>query len=190
MGDFLSIFGGIFKRHKPHSRVWGRHSPTRFTKGAKPQICGFWHRGRILLSVSRRLPLSGISVHRANGVGLSARCTRPFSLSPKIHLKGRQLPAERGLLQTFFCFCNAEKGNLATGGAEDFSFHSLHHRVLKFAKRDRQLFSGFIYLLRVTLRFCQMNNKKSSKSFSDLLLSLAAGGGWYSVLGLIGQSET
>ena len=32
--------------------------------------------------------------------------------------------------------------------------------------------------------------QKSSKSFSDLLLSLAAGGGWYSVLGLIGQIET
>ena len=29
---------------------------------------------------------------------------------------------------------------------------------------------------------CQIDNKKSSKSFSDLLLSLAAGGGWYSVL--------
>ena len=29
---------------------------------------------------------------------------------------------------------------------------------------------------------CQTDNKKSSKSFSDLLLSLAAGGGWYSVL--------
>jgi len=27
-----------------------------------------------------------------------------------------------------------------------------------------------------------MDNKKSSKSFSDLLLLLAAGGGWYSVL--------
>ena len=111
-----------------HSRVWGRHSPTSFPRGTKPQNCGFWHRGRNLLSVSRRLPLSGISVHRANGVGLSARCTRPFSLSPKIHLKGRQLPAERGLLQTFFCFCNAEKGNLATGGAENFSFHSLQHQ--------------------------------------------------------------
>ena len=36
-------------------------------------------------------------------------------------------------------------------------------------------FSGFTYLLRVTLRFCQMDNKKSSKSFSDLLLSLTAG---------------
>ena len=85
--------------------------------------------------------------------------------SPKIQMKSRQLPAGRGLLQTFFCFCNAEKGNLATGGAEDFSFHSLHHRVLKFAKRDRQLFSGFIYLLRVTLRFCQMNQQKKQQIF-------------------------
>ena len=33
--------------------------------------------------------------------------------------------------------------------------------------------------------------QKSSKSFSDLLLSLAASVvGWYSVLGLIGQIET
>ena len=29
---------------------------------------------------------------------------------------------------------------------------------------------------------CQTDNKKSSKSFSDLLLSLASGDGWYSVL--------
>ena len=91
-------------------------------------------------------------------------------------MRSRQLPAGRGLLQIYLCFCNAEKGSLATGGAENFPFHSLHHRVLKFAKRGRQLFSGFTYLLRVTLRFCQMDNKKSSKSFSDLLLSLAAGG--------------
>ena len=164
-------------RRKPHSRVWGRHSPTSFPRGAKPQNCGFWHRGRNLLSVSRRLPLSGISVHRANGAWLSARCARPFFLSPKIHLKGRQLPAVRGFFQISFCFCNAEKRNLATGGAENFSFHSLQHRILKFAKRGRQPFSGFTYLLRVSLRFCQMDNKKSSKSFSDLLLSLAAGSG-------------
>ena len=166
-----------FKRRKPQSRVWGRHSPTSFPRGAKPQNCGFWHRGRNLLSVSRRLPLSGISVHRANGAWLSARCARPFFLSPKIHLKGRQLPAVRGFFQISFCFCNAEKRNLATGGAENFSFHSLQHRILKFAKRGRQPFSGFTYLLRVSLRFCQMDNKKSSKSFSDLLLSLAAGSG-------------
>jgi len=35
---------------------------------------------------------------------------------------------------------------------------------------------------KLFLRFCQIDNKKSSKSFSDLLLSLAAGDGWYSVL--------
>ena len=122
-------------------------------------------------------PCPGFSVHRANRAGLSARCARPFFLSPKIHLKGRQLPAVRGFFQISFCFCNAEKRNLATGGAENFSFHSLQHRILKFAKRGRQPFSGFTYLLRVSLRFCQMDNKKSSKSFSDLLLSLAAGSG-------------
>ncbi|MFR2195947.1 MAG: hypothetical protein ACLS5M_15840, partial [Ruminococcus sp.] len=117
------------------------------------------------LLVSRRLPLSGFSVHRANRAGLSARCARPFFLSPKIHLKGRQLPAVRGFFQISFCFCNAEKRNLATGGAENFSFHSLQHRILKFAKRGRQPFSGFTYLLRVSLRFCQMDNKKAANLF-------------------------
>ena len=96
----------------------------------------------------------------------------------KIHFKGRQLPAVRGFFQISFCFCNAEKRNLATGGAENFSFHSLQHRILKFAKRGRQPFSGFTYLLRVSLRFCQMDNKKSSKSFSDLLLHVPLRGGW------------
>ena len=38
--------------------------------------------------------------------------------------------------------------------------------------------SGFTYLLRMTLRFCQTDKEKSSKSFSDLLLSLAADGRW------------
>src|SRR5699024_12394974 len=38
-----------------HSRVWGRHSPTSFPRGTKPQNCGFWHRGRNLLSVTANL---------------------------------------------------------------------------------------------------------------------------------------
>jgi len=80
-------------------------------------------------------------------------------------LKGRQLPAVRGFFQIFFCLSNSGNRILATGGAENFSFHSLQHRVLKFAKWDRQLFSGFTYLLRVTLRFCQMDNKKAANLF-------------------------
>src|SRR5699024_4764124 len=127
--------------------------------------------------------------------------TAPVWVFPYIERTGRGLqPAVRGLFpfakdtferppatrwpeifQIFFCLSNPGNRILATGGAENFSFHSLQHRVLKFAKRGRQLFSGFTYLLRVGLRFCQMDNKKSSKSFSDLLLLLAAGGGLYSV---------
>ena len=87
---------------------------------------------------------------------------------------------------------------MATSGAENFSFHSPHHRVLKFAKRNGKFFS----LLLTTDKKSKMPNagaekfpshlllqseqgkmagnepdtKKSSKSFSDLLLSLAAGG--------------
>ena len=38
------------------SRVWGRHSPTSFPRGTKPQNCGFWHRGRNLLSVTTPPP--------------------------------------------------------------------------------------------------------------------------------------
>ena len=122
--------------------------------------------------------------------GFAARWLRLFPFPLKIHFKGRQLPAGQEFSQIFFRFCNAGNEILATGGAENFSFHSLHHRALKFAKRGRQLFSGFIYLLRVTLRFCQMDNKKSSKSFSDLLLLLAAGGGWYLVFNSFSVRQT
>src|SRR5699024_8421508 len=189
----LGISGAVLAKKRPagrkyfcgasrHSRVWGRHSPTRFPRGAKPQNCGFWHRGRNLLCNCLRLPLSGSSVHRTDRTGLAARCGRPFFLSAKDTFQRPPATRWTGIFQNFFCLSNPGTVVLATGGAENFSFHSPHHRVLKFAKRGRQLFSGFIYLLRVTLRFCQMDNKKSSKSFSDLLLSLAAGSGWYSVL--------
>jgi len=99
-------------------------------------------------------------------------------------MRSRQLPAERGLLQTFFCFCNAEKGNLATGGAENFSFHSLHHCVLKSAKHQGKNFPLTHYYNRQGAKWpgSQTGSKKSSKSFSDLLLLLVAGGGWYLVL--------
>ena len=86
-----------------HSRVWGRHSPTSFPRGAKPQNCGFWHRGRNLLCNCRRLPLSGFSVHRTDRTGLAARCGRSFFLSPKILLKGYQLPAGRGFFKISLC---------------------------------------------------------------------------------------
>ena len=87
-----------------------------------------------------------------------------FSFPLKIHFKGRQLPAGRKFSQNFFCFCNAGKGILATGGAENFSFHSPHHRVLKFAKRGGQF--SLCFLLRTKIR----NAKRWGKKFPSHLL--------------------
>ena len=173
-------------RRKPHSRVWGRHSPTSFPRGAKPQNCGFWHRGRNLLCNCRKLLLSGSSVHRANRAGLPARCVLSFSsvnMTPergfaarwlrlfpfplKIHFKGRQLPAGWGFSQIFFCLCNAENRILATGGAENFSFHSPHHRVLKFAKRNGQF--PLCFLLRTKIQNAKRRGKKISLSLTTTI---------------------
>ena len=110
-------------------------------------------------------PCPGFSVHRANGTGLSARCARSFFLSPKIHLKGRQLPAVRGFFQIFFCLSNPGNRVLATGGAENFSFHSLHHRILKFAKRGRQLFLASPTYYGWLCDFAKRTTKKAANLF-------------------------
>src|SRR5699024_705461 len=73
----------FFSPVRAQSRVWGRHSPTSFPRGAKPQNCGFWHRGRNLLCNCRRLPQSGCFVHRTDRTGLAARCGRSFFLFAK-----------------------------------------------------------------------------------------------------------
>ena len=69
-------------------------------------------------------------------------------------------PATRwtGIFQNFFRFCNPDSRILATGGAENFSFHSLHHRALKFAKRNG-LFS-LCFLLRTKIKNAKHRGKK------------------------------
>ena len=96
--------------------------------------------------------------------GFAARWLRLFPFPLKIHFKGRQLPAGQEFSQIFFRFCNAGNEILATGGAENFSFHSLHHRALKFAKRNG-LFS-LCFLLRTKIG----NAKRRGKKFPFHLL--------------------
>lgn len=45
----------VFQRCKPHSRVWGRHSPTRFPQGQNRRYADF---GTVVESCSEKLPLS------------------------------------------------------------------------------------------------------------------------------------
>ena len=165
-----------------------------------------------MLLVSRRLPLSGFSVHRTDrtcgplcaifffrqydaGTGLCCPLAAAFSLSAKDTFQRPPATRWTGISQNFFRFCNPGNRILATGGAENFSFHSLHHRVLKFAKQNG-LFS-LCFLLRTKIKNAKRRGRKisphlllqseqgkmagngagqqkSSKSFSDLLLSLAA----------------
>ena len=78
-------------------------------------------------------------------------------------------PATRwtGIFQNFFCFCNAGKGILATGGAENFPFHSLQHRILKFAKRNGQF--SLCFLLRTKIRNTKRRGKKISLSLTTTI---------------------
>ena len=155
------------KRRKPHSRVWGRHSPTSFPRGAKPQNCGFWHRGRNLLCNCRRLPLSVFSVHRTDRTGLPTRYGRSFFLSAKDTFQRPPATRWTGIFQNFFRFCNPGSRILATGGAENFSFHSLHHRALKFAKRNG-LFS-LCFLLRTKIKNAKRRGRKVSPSLTTTI---------------------
>ena len=130
------------------------------------------------------------------GTGLCCPLAAAFSLSAKDTFQRPPATRWTGIFQNFFCLSNPGNRILATGGAENFSFHSPHHRALKFAKRNGKF--SLCFLLRTKIKnakrrsrknfpltyYYNLNrakwpemepdNKKSSKSFSDLLLSLAA----------------
>ena len=218
-----NYFEGFFSGASRISRVWGRHSPTRFPQGQNERKANFGTAVESCSKTAADCPCPGFSVHRANGAGLLARCGRPFSsvnMTPergfaarwlrlfpfplKIHFKGRQLPAGQEFSQIFFRFCNAGNEILATGGAENFSFHSPHHRVLKFAKRNGQF--SLCFLLRTKIRNAKRRGKKIFLSLTTTIrtgqngrersratkkqqiffrltaFTGRAGGGWYSVL--------
>ena len=90
-----------------------------------------------------------------------------FSFPPILLHRGALLPAERGFSQNFFCFCNAGNRILATGGAENFSFHSPHHRVLKFAKQNSLFFLCF--LLRTKIKNAKCRSRKIFPSLTTTI---------------------
>ena len=93
------------------------------------------------------------------GQGLRPAVGGLFSFPLKILLKGYQLPAGRGFFKISLC--------------------PLPRTIIKNAKRRGKNFSLTYYYNPNRAKWPEMEpgNKKSSKSFSDLLLSLAAGGG-------------
>ena len=101
------------------------------------------------------------------GTGLCCPLAAAFSFPLKIHFKSRKLPAGWKFSQNFFCFCNAGNRILATGGAENFSFHSPHHRVLKFAKRNGKF--SLCFLLRAKIKNAKRRSRKITLSLTTTI---------------------
>ena len=144
--------------------------------------------------------------------GFAARWLRLFPFPLKVHFKGRQLPAGRRFFKISFASVIRATGFWQPAGQRIFLSLPTPPRF-EICQTKRLIFS--LLLTTDKNQKCQMpgqknfpftyyynpnrakwtgtesGNKKSSKSFSDLLLSPAAPvGGWYSVFQLIGQSET
>ena len=90
------------------------------------------------------------------GRGLRPAVGGLFSFPLKIHFKGRQLPAGRGFFKISFASVIRATGFWQLAGQKNFPFTYYYNP-------NRAKWPGM-----------QPDNKKSSKSFSDLLLSLAA----------------
>ena len=151
-------------RRKPQSRVWGRHSPTSFPRGAKPQNCGFWHRGRNLLCNCRRLPLSGFSVHRTDRTGLAARCGRPFSFRQYYSAEGLCCPLNGDFLKISFASVMRERG-FWQPASRKFFLSLPTPPLLEICQTEQAVFSGFTYLLRVICDFAKWTTKKAANLF-------------------------
>ena len=101
------------------------------------------------------------------GTGLCCPLAAAFSLSAKDTFQRPPATRWTGIFQNFFCLSNPGNRILATGEAENFSFHSLHHRALKFAKRNG-LFS-LCFLLRTKIRNAKRRGKKISLSLTTTI---------------------
>ena len=110
------------------------------------------------------------------GTGLCCPLAAAFSLSAKDTFQRPPATRWTGIFQNFFRFCNARKWILATGGAENFSFHSPHHRVLKFAKRNGKF--SLCFLLRTKIKNAKRRSRKISLSLTTTIWTGQNGRKW------------
>ena len=115
-------FEGFLSGASRISRVWGRHSPTRFPQGQNERKANF---GTAVESCSKtaadcpRLVLSHIE---RTGQDFRPAVGGLFSFPLKIHFKGRQLPAVRGFFKFSFALVIRETGFWQPTGQRIFPF--------------------------------------------------------------------
>ena len=101
------------------------------------------------------------------GTGLCCPLAAAFSLSAKDTFQRPPATRWTGIFQNFFCLSNPGNRILATGEAENFSFHPPHHRALKFAKRNGKF--SLCFLLRTKIRNAKRRGKKISLSLTTTI---------------------
>ena len=107
--------------------------------------------------------------------GFAARWLRLFPFPLKIHFKGRQLPAGRGFFKISFALVIRATGFWQPAGQRIFPF-TPHTTALRNLPNGAGSFFWLHLPTTGDFRFCQMDNKKSSKSFSRLTVSCVAVG--------------
>ena len=150
-------FEGFLSGASRISRVWGRHSPTRFPQGQNERKANF---GTAVESCSKKLP------------DCRSLPTATFSEN-RNQLFYKRLRA--GILP-LTPYNTAKSKNDGLSG-KNFSGGSVFpdnkaFRKLRFARclKKTAAFFWFHYLIRNFWKFAKNERKKSSKSFSDLLL--------------------
>ena len=122
------------------------------------------------------------------GTGLCCPLAAAFSLSAKDTFQRPPATRWTGIFQNFFCLSNPGNRILATGGAENFSFHSLHHRVLKFAKHQGRKIPPSLTTTPgegQNGRVVKWTTKKQQIFFKTYCFHCPPVGGWYSVWNMV-----
>ncbi len=193
-------FEGFLSGVSRISRVWGRHSPTRFPQGQNERKANF---GTAVESCSKKLPdcrslpTATFSENRNQLFHKSCR----IALTCYCHFFGKSITSffhkrrQAGILP-LTPYNTAKSKNDGLSG-KNFSGGSVFPDNKAFWKlcfarclKKTAAFFWFHYLIRNFWKFAKNERKKSSKSFSDLLLHVPLRGGGIFSFYVIGQAGT
>jgi hypothetical protein len=117
-----NYFEGFLSGASRISRVWGRHSPTRFPQGQNERKANFGTAVESCSKTAADCPCLVFAYIERTGRGFRPAVDGLFPFSLKIHFKGRQLPAERRFFKISFALVIRERRFWQPAGQRIFPF--------------------------------------------------------------------
>ena len=115
-------FRGFLSGASRISRVWGRHSPTRFPQGQNERKANFGTSVESCSKTAADCPCLVFPYIERIEQDLRPAVGDLFSFPLKIHFKGRQLPAGRGFFKISFALVIRVTGFWQPAGQRIFPF--------------------------------------------------------------------